>query len=68
MVFLFPEEYEIDSDIDEAYWVEVEFVIEYNGEEYDGEADVLVADFDGGWYVLDMNANIENSFFEDYEF
>lgn len=60
------EDYGIAAHIEKAYEVDVAFKATYNGKEYNGEIAVLVAEVDGGRYVLQAYlADMDEAFYED---
>lgn len=59
-------DYGIEATIDDAYEVILPFEAVYHGKPYEGEMTVLVADMDGGRYVIEsILSDMELAFYED---
>lgn len=60
------EDYGMEAKIDDAYSVVMAFEVTYHGKPYEGEMTVLVADMDGGRYVIQsVLSDMELAFYED---
>ena len=60
------EDYGLELTFDDAYEVVVAFEAVYHGKPYTGEMSVLVADIDGGHYVVQTTlSDMEETFYED---
>ena len=60
------EDYGLEATIDDGYEVVIAFEAVYHGKPYTGEMTVLVADMDGGRYVVQSAlSDMEVSFYED---
>ena len=60
------EDYHLEATIDDAYEVMIEFEAVYRGKPYQGEMAILVADMDGGRYVVQAAlTDMDVAFYED---
>lgn len=59
-------DYDLQTNIEKAADYTVAFTAEYQGKSYEGKISVLVANFDGGDYVIGADLiEIEDAFYED---